>query len=315
MRQILLVLTAIALGLAAGRLTGGFGFSSLVCVVAGVFLVTPSLFGFETGDLRLARAELRPIALSLVLNFVVLTGAALAIGLATRDMGLAAALFLLAVLPGGGMVMLWIRSSGADVKLGFLLAIVHLALVLPVTLVFARFYDLATPWFAAPEVGAAGALATRFQVPPLGPFMVLIVVPFLLSRAARDGAPGLVAWAEKHRQTVASATIFGIVFYLFGLKSSQLIFAVTPLALVTGFAATAAFYAVAIALAERATRRDPEGRAVYWHLVTRYITLALILASFSVDTYGPTFLLPIMSAYFIQFAAAGLLKARMLARG
>ena len=44
MQQIILVLSAVILGLAFGHLTGGFAFSSAVCLVAGVFLVTPSLF-------------------------------------------------------------------------------------------------------------------------------------------------------------------------------------------------------------------------------------------------------------------------------
>lgn len=309
MRQIVLVLTAMALGLLTGRLTGGFGFSTMVCFAAGLFLVTPSLFAFETSDLKLARKELKPILLSLLLNFVVLVAAALVLGYLSRDQGIAAALLLLAMLPGGGMVMMWIRTSGADVKLGFLLSMVHLALILPVTLVFEAFPGLTEGLFPTSALGYAPV-----RLPPFAPFLVLIVIPFLLSRWARESDPQLVAYAERNRQTIASLTIFGIVYYLFALRSSQLLFAVPLPALATAFIVTAVFYAIAIGLAEIATPKTPEGRAVYWHLVTRYITLALILASFSVGLYGPTFILPIMLAYFFQFGAAGLLRSRMRAR-
>jgi len=313
MRQIIIVLAAMALGLGIGWLTGGFGFSPAVCIVAGVFLVTPSLFRFERDDLRFALHELKPIGLDLVLNFVVLTGVALAIGWATRDIGLAAALLLLALLPGGGMVMHWIKTSGADVRLGFILSVVNLAMVLPVTLLFAALPGLLGPYFPAPDLGGITS-GGGIRIPPLGPFMVLIVLPFALSRWLKSDAPGVVAFAERNGRTISQVVIAGIVFYLFGLKSSQLLFAVPLSTFATAALATAAFYAVAIGLAHLATPRDAEGRAVFWHMVTRYVTLALILASFSIETFGPSFLLPIMIAYVIQFSAAGVLGARM-ARG
>jgi len=313
MQQIVILLAAMGLGLGIGALTGGFGFSALVCFVAGLFLVTPTLFGLDTAALRLTRAEVRPVVLNLVLNFVLLAAAALVIGWLSRDLGIAAALFLLALLPGGGMVMAWIRSAGADVRLGFLLSVVNLALILPVTLAFDAFPGLAAPFF--PPVSAAGqAGGAGIGIPPFAPFMVLIVLPFLVSRWARDDAPGLVAFAERHARAISQITMAGIVFYLFSLDSAQALFTLDPATLAKGLAATLAFYAVAIALASAFTGNSPEGRAVYWHMVTRYITLALILASFSLDRFGPSFLVPIMLAYVVQLTAAGVLKARMLAR-
>ena len=70
------------------------------------------------------------------------------------------------------------------------------------------------------------------------------------------------------------------------------------------------FYAVVTAVAIFATDLTPNGKSVFWHIATRYITLALILAVFSVDTYGATFILPIMIAYFIQIGGAGFLAKR-----
>lgn len=313
MQQILLVLVAIALGLAAGAMTGGFAFSPLVCIVAGVFLVTPSLFKFDLADMALAKTHRGIVARNLAINYLLLPVAALLIGLASRDFGIAGALFLLSLLPGGGMVMMWIKSSGANPKLGFILFMLNLALLLPVTLVFELYPHLAAGLFPPPEL-AGGAGAGTMRVQPFAPFMILIVLPFILSRAVRQDMPELMAFVERHQQTLSKATMFGIVFYLFSLTTAQMLFEVPLARLGLAALATLAFYAVAIAAAALLTPDTPEGRALYWHVVTRYITLALIFAVFMVDRFGPTFILPVMLAYFVQIGAAGVLRGRMLAR-
>lgn len=150
MQQILLVVSAIVLGLGFGYVTGGFAFSSLVCVVAGVFLVTPSLFKFDTHDLKLIGSHMPTFGRNVMINYLILPAIALVIGFASRDIGIAGALFLLALLPGGGMVMMWIKTSGANPKLGFIIFMLNLALLLPVTLIFAQFFDIASPYFPAP---------------------------------------------------------------------------------------------------------------------------------------------------------------------
>ncbi|MBV7379643.1 hypothetical protein [Maritimibacter dapengensis] len=313
MQQIILVVLAIVLGLGFGALTGGFAFSSLVCVVAGVFLVTPSLFKFDTHDLKLVGHHMPTFGRNLAINYLILPLIALVIGFASRDIGIAGALFLLALLPGGGMVMMWIKTSGANPKLGFILFMLNLALLLPVTLVFSQFFDLASPYFPAPDLSQTTA-ATGRSVRPFAPFVILIVIPFLLSRLARASSPKLISFVERHQQIISKATMFGIVFYLFSLSTSQMLFSVELMALAKAVVATAAFYAAAVLVAGMVTKDTPEGRAVYWHVVTRYITLALILAVFSIDTFGATFILPVMVAYFIQIGAAGALRSRMLAR-
>ncbi len=313
MQQIILVVSAIILGLGTGYLTGGFAFSSLVCVVAGIFLVTPSLFKFQLSDMALVKKQRHSIFANLWINYLLMTGAALIIGYLSGDIGIAGALLLLALLPGGGMVMMWIKTSGANPKLGFIIFMLNLALLLPVTLIFGAYFDIASAWFPAPDLGDV-AVSTGREVKPFAPFVILIVIPFLLSRLARAFLPGVMAFAEKHQPQISKATMFGIVFYLFSLTTSQMLFTVSLEALFTAIAATAAFYAVAFTAARYLTDNDAEGKAVYWHIATRYITLALILAVFSLDSYGPTFILPVMIAYFIQIGSSGMLRTRMQAR-
>ncbi len=314
MQQILLVVSAIALGLATGWLTGGFAFSSAVCLVAGIFLVTPSLFNFDLADMKLVAKQKHSIGANLWINYLLMPVAALIIGFLSRDIGIAGALLLLALLPGGGMVMMWIKTSGANPKLGFIIFMLNLALLLPVTLVFSQFFDLAAPFFPAPELGATEGMATGREVKPFGPFVILIVIPFILSRIARAWLPGVVAFKERHMPVISKLTMFGIVFYLFSLSTSQLLFSVPPQALISAALATLAFYGAAFTAARYLTDNDAEGRSVYWHIATRYITLALILAVFMLDTYGPTFILPVMLAYFIQIGSAGMLRSKMQER-
>ncbi|MCA8869964.1 MAG: hypothetical protein KDA67_15020 [Rhodobacteraceae bacterium] len=314
MQQIILVISAIVLGLGFGRLTGGLAFSSAVCLVAGVFLITPSLFKFQLADFAMIPKQLPAIWRNLWINYLLLAAVALIIGWLSRDIGIAGALLLLALLPGGGMVMMWIKSSGANARLGFIIFMLNLALLLPITLLFGGFFSLAEGWFPAPELLPAGVSDAARQIKPFAPFMILIVIPFLLSRLARGYLPRLIEITERHQPLISKATMFGIVFYLFSLSTSQLLFAVSLQSVLVALLATAVFYAVVFAAARLLTPETPEGRAVYWHVATRYITLALILAVFSIDLYGPTFILPVMMAYFIQIGAAATLSRRMLAR-
>jgi predicted Na+-dependent transporter len=314
MQQILLVVSAIVLGLGTGYVTGGFAFSSAVCLVAGIFLVTPALFNFDLADMKLVARQKHSIGANLWINFLLMPLAALVIGFLSRDIGIAGALLLLALLPGGGMVMMWIKTSGANPKLGFIIFMLNLALLLPVTIVFGKFFGVAAPYFPAPDLGAAEGISTGRQIKPFAPFVILVVIPFLVSRVARMWLPGLIAFKEKHMPVISKLTMFGIVFYLFSLSTSQLLFSVSLSAFLVAVVATVAFYAVAFAAARFLTDNDAEGRAVYWHIATRYITLALILAVFSLEVYGPTFILPVMLAYFIQIGSAGMLRTQMQAR-
>lgn len=314
MQQITLVVVAIILGLGFGRLTGGAEFSTLVCVAAGVFLVTPSLFKFKLSDLTSIKNHMPSVRKNLWINYLLLAAGALVIGYASQDIGIAAALFLLALLPGGGMVMMWIKQSGANVKLGFMIFMLNLILLLPVTLIFSQFQAIADPFFPEPNLNAVGHVMSSEGIMPLAPFVILIIIPFLLSRIALKFFPPLVEFTGRHQQLISRVTMFGIVFYLFSLATSQLLFDVSLFDLAKAFVATGAFYGVAIGAAMYFSDDSANDRAVFWHIATRYITLALIIAVFSVDSYGASFILPIMIAYFIQMGSAGFLSKRQINR-
>jgi predicted Na+-dependent transporter len=314
MQQIILIVSAIALGLIFGNFTGGLTFSSAVCLVAGIFLVTPSLFKFHLADFAILKGNMPSVYKNLWINYLLIVAFALAVGFATQDIGIAAALFLLALLPGGGMVMMWIKQSGANVKLGFLIFMLNLALLLPITLIFGMFDNVAASLFPIPDLTIPEHMqGGGKKIVPVAPFMILVVIPFLLSRLILKFFPKLVAFTGKHQQLISKATMFGIVLYLFSLSTAQLLFHVEIMDLLKAIVATSIFYAGVFFIAEKLTDKTPNGKAVYWHIATRYITLALILAVFSVETYGATFILPIMIAYFIQIGFAGFLSKRQIA--
>lgn len=307
MAQIFLIIAAISMGLAIGSLTGGFAFSPAVCLIAGIFLVTPSLFKFKLSDLSLIKDHLPEIGKNIWVNYLLITLIALFVGFASRDIGIAGALLLLALLPGGGMVMMWIKASGANVKLGFIIFMLNLALLLPITLIFSQFFNFAAPYFPPVDLSTIDPISAGTQVKPFAPFMLLIVIPFIISRIILRFFPTIVTLVGKHQPLISKATMFGIVFYLFSLSTAQLLFKVSIIDLVTAAIATAVFYALTFGAALLLTDRTPTGKAVFWHIATRYITLALILAVFNVDIFGATFILPIMMAYFIQIGSSGFL--------
>ncbi len=307
MQQIALVISAIILGLAVGNFTGGFKFYSAVCLAAGIFLVTPSLFKFKLSDFSIIKSHSGAIIKNLWVNYLLITSLALLIGYVSQDIGIAAALFLLALLPGGGMVMMWIKVSGANVKLGFIIFMLNLALLLPIMVIFMQFNGIASPYFPAVDLSLTDYMASSIQISPMGPFMLLVVFPFIISRIVLKFFPSIVDFTAKHQSLISKITMFGIVFYLFSLSTSQLLFEVSLLDLVKAAVATLVFYAVVFIVAIKLTKKTPDDKAVFWHIATRYITLALILAVFNVDTYGATFILPIMFAYFIQISASGFL--------
>ncbi len=313
MQQIILIISAISLGLLFGNLTGGLTFSSVVCLFAGIFLVTPSLFKFHLTDFAILKNNMPSVYKNLWINYLLITSIALVIGYATQNIGIAAALFLLALLPGGGMVMMWIKQSGANIKLGFLIFMLNLALLLPITLIFGLYDNIALSFFPAPDLTIPEHMqGVGKKIMPIAPFAVLVIIPFLLSRVILKFFPKLVSFTGKHQQLISKATMFGIVLYLFSLSTAQLLFQVDIIDLIKAIIATSIFYGIVFFIAEKLTDKTENGKAVYWHIATRYITLALILAVFSVETYGATFILPIMIAYFIQIGFAGFLSKRQI---
>jgi hypothetical protein len=262
----------------------------------------PSLFNFELAHIKLLWTHKLVILKGFGVNYILLPSIALAIGFATGDFGITAGLFMLALLSGGGMVMHWIKKSKADTSLGFLLLFINLLLVTLSLYMLDVFGTNSAEYFEMRYNNSAG-----MGMFAKGVLVLLIAIPFIASRVIRHIKP-LVNAIHTYRMYISHISIFIILFYLFGLQRAQLLVDVwdfEPELFPIAFAAVLAFYAATFLLAKLIyNHNSPQERAAFWHSVTRYLTLALVIATFTINSFGVSMLLPIMFAYVVQIPLA-----------
>ncbi len=308
--QLFIILFAAVLGLAYGFNTDGFIFSSKICLFAGLTLIMPTLFNVKLSDIRLILEHKALIAKSILANYIALPVIALGIGLLTNDFGIAAGLFMLSVLSGGGMVMHWIKKSKADTSIGFILLFINLVFVSLSLLMLHGFGLYASAYFEASYADEANVSNFARAI-----IILLIVVPFIASRVILFIKP-LQNLIEKNRHYIGSISLFVIIFYLFGLQNSQLLLELydfEPELIYISALAVLAFYLFAF-LASKLFYKlvFKHERAAFWHTVTRYITLALVLSTFTTNTFGVSMILPIMFAYLVQIPLAIYIEKKVI---
>lgn len=310
MQLIVIIILGALLGFLYGGYTDGFIFSSKICLFAGITLIMPSLFKFELGDIRLVWQYKAVLMKGFFVNYILLPVFAVAIGLATNNFGITAGLFLISVLSGGGMVMHWITKSNSDTSFGFLLLFINLLFVSFSLLLLHIFATYGAGYF---DVSYDEKISiSRFAGAVIE---LLIVIPFLASRVVRFVKP-LLTFIETYRTYISHISIFLILFYLFALQNSQLLVEVyefEPELFIVSFIAVVAFYL----LTWGASRlmydlNSPQERAAFWHSITRYLTLALVISSFSMGTFGVSMLLPIMFAYVVQVPLSVIINKKFM---
>jgi hypothetical protein len=298
MQLIVIVILGAMLGFTYGFYTDGFHFSSNICLFAGLTLIMPSLFKFELSHIPLVWEHKIVLLKGLLVNYILLPIIAIAIGFATGDFGIAAGLFLIAVFSGGGMVMHWIKKSKGDTSFGFLLLFINLLLISISLLMLHLFATYTAGYFDATYNNEASV--TRFAMPVL---ILLILIPFIASRIVRLIKP-LQEGIQTYQKYISQVSIFIILFYLFGLQGSQSLIDVydfDPEFFYISFGAVVAFYTIVFAISKLIYNLDnTQERAAFWHSITRYLTLALVIATFSTSSFGVSMLLPIMFAYLVQ---------------
>ncbi|MDH5464550.1 MAG: hypothetical protein OEW60_02915 [Thiovulaceae bacterium] len=295
--QILVVIIAMVLGLLYSFNFEGFIFVPAICLFAGLFMVMPTLFNFKLRDFSQAKDHKTIIAKNLLANFLILPLIAIGIGLLAGDFGIAGGLFLLSLLGGGGMVMHWIKKSHANTHIGFILLFINLILLSLSFILFEQFGLRLASYFNNTYYTLAGDSPIHLR----GAFMLLVVIPFVVSRILLRFFPKVPMLMQKQRQKLSNISIFIIIFYLFALESNEVLLDIGYLLFIKAFFATLSFYILAFIVAKLFyNTKDENSRAAFWHIVTRYITLALIISTFTMGSFGVTMILPIMIAYFIQ---------------
>jgi len=302
MGLIIIVILGAILGFLYGMDANGFVFSSKICLFAGITLIMPSLFNFELAHIKLIWVHKSVILKGFAVNYILLPIIALVIGFATGDFGITAGLFVLAILSGGGMVMHWIKKSKADTSLGFLLLFINLLFITLSLYMLDVFGTYSAGYFEMKYDNNLGIGSVASKV-----LVLLIVIPFIASRVVRHIKP-LVNTINTYKMYISHISIFIILFYLFGLQSAQLLEDVwdfEPQLVPISFVAVLVFYALTFYLAKYIYNHDsPQERAAFWHTVTRYLTLALVIATFTLGSFGVSMLLPIMFAYVVQIPLA-----------
>lgn len=298
MQLIIIVIMGALLGFMYGNTTDGFIFDKNICLFAGLTLIMPSLFKFKLRDIILVWEYKLVLFKGFMVNYILLPSFALIIGFITNNFGITAGLFLLSVLSGGGMVMHWIKRSNADTSLGFLLLFINL--------IFVSFSLLMLHLFATYSAGYFGVTydekitISRFAEQVI---ILLILIPFLASRVVLFIKP-LLTFIETYSKYISRISIFIILFYLFGLQNSQQlidIYDFEPELFFIALMAVAVFYLLIFIVSRMIYNLDsPQERAAFWQSITRYITLALVISTFSVNTFGVSMLLPIMFSYLVQ---------------
>ncbi len=298
MQLIIIVILGTTLGFLYGYNTDGFIFSTDICLFAGLTLIMPSLFKFKLRDIKLAWEYKAIMFKGFVVNYLLLPIFALIIGFMTNDFGITGGLFLLAVLSGGGMVMHWIKRSNADTSFGFLLLFINLIFVSLSLLMLHLFARYSAGYFGVTYDEEITISRFAEQV-----VILLIIIPFLASRVVLFIKP-LLTFIQTYSKTISHISIFIILFYLFGLQDSQQLIEIydfEPELFFIALIAVTAFYLLIFIASKMIYNLDsPQERAAFWHSITRYITLALVISTFSASTFGVSMLLPIMFAYLVQ---------------
>lgn len=293
-----LIFLAMILGLSYGHYNYGFIFDSDICLFAGITLIMPTLFNVKLKDITLVYTYKLIMFKGLFINYLILPAIALGIGLLSGNFGIAAGLFLLSVLSGGGMVMHWIKTANGDTSLGFVLLLVNLIFVSFSLLLLHAFGIYTSDYFG--EFYLDGINMSNFAQQVI---ILLIVVPFVLSRVINFIQP-LKTFIEDKKSYISNISIFLIIFYLFALNQSQALFEIydfEPELIYISFGGVLFFYLAIFIIARLSYNTEsPQETAAFWHTVTRYITLALVISTFSMSTFGTSMLLPVMFAYIIQ---------------
>ncbi len=130
----LFIVLVMVMGLANVQVFGGFKFTPLICLLAALVMIYPSLVPLDFGKIGEVKKHWKIMLISVVLNFVVAPLAAYwASGLFLNDNpAMRLGFIILALLPGGGMVTTWALKSKSDMMttVGIVLLNLLLAVVL-----------------------------------------------------------------------------------------------------------------------------------------------------------------------------------------
>lgn len=324
-------------GILFSKFGGGIAFSSLICLLAALVMIYPSLLPLDFSELKTVHKNYKIISLTVFVNFII--SPALAYLLASLFLSdypaLKLGLILLSILPGGGMATSWALKTRAQMGavIGIILVNLLVAALLAPFVISASMNSVKTQLDAqdngqcAVETVTNGAADCFFGgangVSPLQialPIVVIIIFPLLLAYYTREAIAkkkGL-EYLQAQRGLFKNLSNIGmliVIFVLMSLRANAVVFdnwslllkALIPLLL---------YYISMLGIAywsfDRFANKEI-GKAFSWGIYLRYITLALGLATSLIfqDDSLSVMVIIIMLSYFIQIPFSFLLAKKM----
>ncbi len=324
-----LIIASIGAGLSFVYFLGGINFTPLLCLVAALLMIYPSLVPLDFNKVVEVNKHKKIIFISLLVNFVFSPLLAVLIGglFLSQTPSLWLGLILLSILPGGGMVTSWAYKSKADMPLtvGIVFANLLTAIVLaPFYLTFAMnklvvVMEQQTDGICAVSKLTSSAVDCLFlnsgSVSPIKiaiPIVFIIVIPLLLAYFTQNFYLKKIG-QEGFNQVKAKFAAFSnlgmliVLFLLMSIEENKIIFS-RPDLIPRAILALAMYYAFNFILAWKLGKKigRERGRALIWGTYLRYITLALGLAISLVyqdATYSLAIIIVVI-AYLIQIPSS-----------
>jgi len=281
-----------------------FPFIGLICIFAWLSLIMPSFFKFKISDFKTIFTYKKIIFLNILINFLILPLITLSFWYFISDKWIVAGLFLLSLLPWWWMIMQWIEKSWGNTKLWLQIFIINLLMLVPAMMIFynldAIFLFLWFSNFIENSLELQSSTGLVFDPKAFVPFVILVLIPFLVSRFILKFFKKFPVFVEKNKEKIWMFSISIIVFYLLGLSSSKAIFETTLETLLLSFFSCLLFYVISLSFSFLILRKNKDSLALFWNISTKYITFWMALSTLLVSSYWVSFVLIFIFAYFIQ---------------
>lgn len=316
---------AIVLGLLEVLIFGGYPFNPLICLLAALIMIYPSLVPLSFDKLKEAIKRYDIILISVFLNFVLAPLLAVIIGylFLSQDPLLWLGLILLSLLPGGGMVTTWALKSKADMPITVGIIFFNLLMAILVT-PFAMSFALNKIGGGALKktdetICAVSEISSGMTSCGLGggvtpikialPVFFIVVIPLILAYFTQ----GILKkkkgeeWFNKKKKFFGEFSNLGLVIILFALMSLEnnyVLFEEARL-IFKSFVSLVLFYFSTLFVALLVYKKffnNSIGKSLVWGSYLRYITLALGLSIALIigDSSLSGMIIIIASSYFIQ---------------
>ena len=320
------VLAVFVVGLSFVYFFGGFTFTPLICLVAALVMIYPSLVPLAFNKLPESAKNYPIIIASVVVNFVIFPMIAYIVGhmFLVDEPVLRLGLILLALLPGGGMVTTWAMKTKADMPTTIGIVIVNLLVAIVAVPFGLSFFmnhfmldqgvenaetmcvvEQATNGLSSCEFGGEGITPLKIALP----IVMIVVIPLVFAYVTQKiiiKRKGQKYFDKTKRNfgEFSNAGLLIVLFMLMSLENNIVIFEQSHL-LWQIFVPLLLFYILGVGIVlflYRIFHNKSIGRAFLWGSYLRYITLALGIAISLVfqDERLTIITLVVILSYFIQ---------------